>query len=91
MRIIFLLLFGYLVYRFLIRPVFIGIQGPSMDQKRAQMAEMLRRMQNHYQQQQHHHYQQPQHQEQQSYQQQNQAKQPKKRDDGEYIDFEEIE
>jgi hypothetical protein len=85
MRLIFLLLFGYLVYRFLIKPVLLG---PAQQQKRYRnpqedMLEMMRRMQQYQQQQ---------------YQQQHQRRttehsprKSKTKDDGEYIDFEEVD
>lgn len=86
MRIIFLLLFGYLVYRFLIKPVLLG---PAQQQKRYRnpqddMLEMMRRMQQ---------YQQQQYQEQAARQKHDHrpAKKTKPTDDGEYIDFEELD
>jgi esterase/lipase len=87
MRLIFLLLFGYLVYRFLIKPVLLG---PAQQQKRYRnpqddMLEMMRRMQQYQQQQQ------QQYQQQQRRTTEHSPRKSRTKDDGEYIDFEEVD
>lgn len=81
MRTLFLILFAYLVYRFLIKPVLLG---PPQQQRRPsaqeEMMEMMRRMQRQQQQQQ--------------YNSSATATRPKKakpRQSDEYIDFEELD
>jgi hypothetical protein len=88
MRYLFLLFFGYLVYRYLIKPLFLGINERTSFRNNPQdgMAEMLRRMQEFQRQQYEQQFQQ------QQQQQTTVKKQPKsKSNDGEYIDYEEIE
>ena len=85
MRIIFLLFFGYLVYQFLIKPVFIGMRGEQLNRPRSpqnDLLEMMRRMEELKRQQ----YQQYQQQEQQAAQ-----KTKPSQNDGEYIDYEEVD
>jgi hypothetical protein len=91
MRIIFLLFFGYLLYQFLIKPIFIGMRGEQLNRPRSpqnDLLEMMRRMEELKKQQ----YQQYQQQEQQT-QQTQQAPQKTKpsQNDGEYIDYEEVD
>ena len=82
MRTLFLIFLGFLIYRFLIKPLFLGFndsrrQGPS---NRDRMNEMMRRMQEF------------QHQQNRRAGQQEVKKNPgKKSDDGEYIDYEEVD
>jgi hypothetical protein len=87
MRFLFLLFFGFLLYRFLIKPILIGVnEKPRYRNPQQDMAEMLRRMQE---------FQQKQYAERHHYQQEQQAplkKQPKgNKNDGEYIDYEELD
>jgi hypothetical protein len=83
MRTLFLLFFGFLIYRFLIRPLMLGFNDTNRNRAHSnanRMDEMLRRMQEMQQQQ----YSQP--------TQQAPKKSPnKKADDGEYIDYEEVD
>ena len=82
MRTLFLIFLGFLIYRFLIKPLFLGFndshrQGPSNTDR---MNEMMRRMQEF------------QHQQNRRAGQQEVKKNPgKKSDDGEYIDYEEVD
>jgi hypothetical protein len=82
MRTLFLIFLGFLIYRFLIKPLFLGFndshrQGPI---NRDRMNEMMRRMQEF------------QHQQNRRPGQQEVKKNPgKKSDDGEYIDYEEVD
>jgi hypothetical protein len=83
MRTLFLLFFGFLIYRFLIRPLMLGFSDANRQRAHSnanRMEEMLRRMQEMQQQQ----YRQP--------TQKPTSKRPnKKSDDGEYIDYEEVD
>jgi hypothetical protein len=83
MRTLFLIFFGFLIYRFLIRPLLLGFNDGYRNRAHSnanRMDEMLRRMQEMQQQQ----YRQP--------TQQPTKKSPnKKADDGEYIDYEEVD
>ena len=79
MQTLFFILFGYLVYQFLIKPMLLGLRGPTKGRTPQQdMMEMMRRMQQFQQQE----YQQPPTQ---------QKNRPKAQDEGEYIDYEEID
>jgi len=52
MRILFLFFFGYLVYQYLLKPLFVGIKQPAPHRNSQEnMVEMLRRMQTQQQQQ----------------------------------------
>jgi hypothetical protein len=82
MRTLFLIFFGFLIYRFLIKPLFLGINDASRQgySNRDKMNEMMRRMQEF------------QHQQNRRQGQQEVKKNPpKKSDDGEYIDYEEVD
>jgi len=84
MRILFLIFFGFLIYRFLIKPLLLGFNDANRYRSHSnqnRMDEMLRRMQEFQQQQQ---YRQP-------TQQPTNKGRNKKADDGEYIDYEEVD
>jgi hypothetical protein len=82
LKYLFIFFLFYLIYRLLIRPIFLEINGGNRNgNPYNNMAEMMRRMQEHKRQQQQHHY-------------QNKPvnrKDNKKTDDGEYIDYEEVD
>lgn len=79
MRYLFLFFFGYLVYQYLLKPLFAGAkEQPRYRNPQEDMAEMLRRMQA---QQQGHPYE----------PQQKPQKAQNKKSEGEYIDYEEVE
>ena len=83
MRTLFLIFFGFLIYRFLIRPLLLGFNDAKRNRGQSnanRMDEILRRMQEMQQQQYRQTTQQP------------AKKGPnKKTDDGEYIDYEEVD
>lgn len=89
MKIIFLFIFGYLIYRFLIKPVFIGPaqqQRPRHRNPQQDMLEMMRRMQEYQQRQQY-----GGRQESPSPSREKPNSPQANKDTGEYIDYEEIE
>jgi hypothetical protein len=84
MRTIFLLFFGYLVWRFLIRPLFVGMNDKTQYRNPQQdMADIIRKMQEHQRKQNDppFEHQQP----------KTQKSSKSKLNDGDYIDFEEVE
>jgi len=83
--------FGYLVYQFLIKPVFIGMRGEQLNRPRNpqnDLLNMMRRMEE-LKRQQYQQYQQQQQQQQQ--QEQTPHKANPSKNDGEYIDYEEVD